>query len=79
MAAKKTVAKSTTAKEPTGKRPVVEQAAVEREIVDEVRKLLEPMSLEVLGHVESAAMCCRNGTVAIVKIDRDKMAAKPGR
>jgi hypothetical protein len=44
--------------------------AINKALIAEVTKLVEPLNLEVLGHVESEALCCRNGTVALVKIDR---------
>lgn len=47
-----------------------ERFKINRKLVDEVRGLLKNhKQLEVIGHIDSAATCCRNGTVAIVKID----------
>lgn len=47
---------------------------VNRAIVKEVRKLLKPLPVDVIGHIEGEALCCRNGTVAMVKIDRSDPA-----
>lgn len=78
MATKKTAAPRAAAKKSAEKRPVLEQAEVNRSLVEEVRKLLKPHAIEVLGHIESKTLCCRNGTVAIVKIDRETLVTKPG-
>ncbi len=37
--------------------------------VAHLRKLLKNTPTDVLGHIDSAALCCRVGTVAIVKVD----------
>jgi hypothetical protein len=50
-----------------------ERFAIDRKLVAEVRQLLQNQKeLEVIGHIDSAAVCCRNGTVAIVKIDKGR-------
>jgi hypothetical protein len=50
-----------------------ERYKIDRSLVDEVRTLLKDhKQLEVIGHIDSAATCCRNGTVAIVKIDKGR-------
>ncbi len=48
----------------------VARAKLNAELVEEVRGLLKGTQLEVLGQLDSQALCCGNGTVAIVKIDR---------
>jgi hypothetical protein len=76
MAAKKTGTKGTGTTSATSEISAQEKAAISQELVAEVRKLLEPMQLEVIGHIEGSAMCCRNGTVALVKVDRASLPAK---
>ncbi len=44
-------------------------ARIGKRAVAELRKLLRETPHEVLGHIESPAICCRVGTVAIVKVD----------
>lgn len=61
MAAKKKSSKGTRA---STKSPAVEAA-----LVKELERLVRPLNLDVLGHVRGSALCCRNGTVALVKID----------
>lgn len=58
---------------------------VNRKLVANLRKLAKDLPIEVLGHVEAAALCCRSGTVALVKVEdrvtnpapSAKKAAKP--
>lgn len=50
---------------------------VNRKLVTEMKKLLKPLPIEVIGHIESEAYCCRNGTVALVKIDQSKVLPAP--
>ena len=47
-----------------------ERGEINQRLVAEVRRLLKPLPLEVIGHIDSQAMCCRNGTVAVVKIEK---------
>ena len=54
-----------------------ERHEINQKLVGEVKRLLEPLPLEVIGHVDSAAMCCRNGTVAMVKIDGSEVINPP--
>lgn len=44
-------------------------AKISKRAVEQLRKLLKDTPHEVLGHIESSAICCRVGTVAIVKVD----------
>lgn len=47
-----------------------ERFKINHQLVEEVRDLLKNhKQLEVIGHIDSVATCCRSGTVAIVKID----------
>jgi hypothetical protein len=43
--------------------------AANQRLVAQLRKLVKDLPVEVLGHVDAPALCCRSGTVAIVKID----------
>ncbi|MGH9160627.1 MAG: hypothetical protein ACRD2X_11680, partial [Vicinamibacteraceae bacterium] len=57
---------------------IYERAEVGERVVDQVRKMLEKQPVEVLGHLDLAAVCCRAGTVAIVKLDLDQIVNPPG-
>jgi hypothetical protein len=46
-----------------------ERRKINQRLVGEVRRLLKPLPLQVIGHIDSQATCCRNGTVALVKIE----------
>lgn len=62
-----------------GKKAVVgakKSPEVDQRLVAELKDLLTPLKIDVLGHVQSEALCCRNGTVAIVKIDRGDPAPR---
>jgi Mn-containing catalase len=48
----------------------VERAEITHALVNEVRRMLKDVPVEVLGHIESVAECCSGGTVALVKIDK---------
>jgi hypothetical protein len=45
------------------------KAADNKRIVTQLKKLVKNLPIEVLGHVDAPALCCRSGTVALVKID----------
>ncbi len=47
-----------------------DRAKISNEIVEHLRGLVKNLPVEVLGHIEARGVCCGNGTVAIVKIDR---------
>jgi hypothetical protein len=50
---------------------VTKKPGVSRRLVAELKALLKDQKgIEVLGHIESPALCCSGGTVAVVKIDR---------
>ena len=40
-------------------------------LVKQLKALVKDLPIDVLGHIEAPALCCRAGTVAIVKIDRE--------
>jgi hypothetical protein len=46
-------------------------------LVKELKVLVKDLPVDVLGHLEAPALCCRAGTVAIVKIDKGDPAPKP--
>lgn len=50
-----------------------ERADVNNAVLDKLKKLLKDIPVEVIGHIDSTASCCRNGTVALVEIDADKL------
>ncbi|HEX2061981.1 MAG TPA: hypothetical protein VHK90_14665 [Thermoanaerobaculia bacterium] len=50
------------------------KAADNKRVVTQLKKLVKTLPIEVLGHVDAPALCCRSGTVALVKID---MASNP--
>jgi hypothetical protein len=51
-----------------------------KKLVADLRKMVKDLPIEVLGHVDAAALCCRSGTVALVKVDKGDPAplAKKG-
>jgi hypothetical protein len=53
---------------------IYERAEIGEKAIHKLRQVLENKPLEILGHIDSAAYCCRNGTVAIVKVDLDEIA-----
>lgn len=40
-----------------------------KRIVADLKRLVKDLPIEVLGHVDAAALCCSSGTVALVKVD----------
>jgi hypothetical protein len=46
-----------------------QRAKVNKAAVAKLKKLLAGTPTEVLGHIDSLALCCHGGTVAIVKVD----------
>jgi hypothetical protein len=67
MAKKKKAAKSKSA---------VERARVNERLVKTLQDLLKDIPVEVIGHIDSTATCCANGTVALVEIDEDKIKSR---
>jgi hypothetical protein len=53
-----------------------ERARISEEAIKHLKTLVKDLPVEVLGHVEAAALCCGSGTVALVKIDRGDPAPK---
>lgn len=53
---------------------IYERAEIGERVIFKVRQLLKDMPVEVIGHMDSPAVCCGNGTVAIVKVDLDEVA-----
>ena len=53
---------------------IYERAEMGEKAVHKLREILGNEKLEVLGHLETAATCCRNGTVAIVRVDLDELS-----
>jgi hypothetical protein len=45
-----------------------------QELVNHLKKLVKDIPVEVLGHIEAHALCCGDGTVALVKIEAKKTA-----
>ena len=43
-----------------------------QELVNHLKTLVKDMPVEVLGHIEAHALCCGNGTVALVKVELEK-------
>ncbi len=52
---------------------IYERAEINEKAVYNLRQVLKNKPLEVIGHIDSLAYCCRNGTVAIVKVDLDEV------
>ena len=52
---------------------IYERAEIGEKAIFRLREKLGGEGLEVLGHLESLATCCRNGTVALVKINLDEV------
>lgn len=48
---------------------VAKPANTNQQVIANLRKLVKNLPVEVLGHVEAPALCCRSGTVALVKVD----------
>lgn len=52
---------------------IYERAEVGEKVVFRLREILKDQPLEVLGHMDTAALCCSGGTVAIVKVNLDEV------
>ena len=52
---------------------IYERADIAEKAVRRLQELLKDQPVEVDGHIKSLATCCRNGTVAVVKVDLDKL------
>ncbi|HEV2836296.1 MAG TPA: hypothetical protein VGW58_13305 [Pyrinomonadaceae bacterium] len=51
-----------------------------KKLIADLKKMVKDYPIEVLGLVDAAALCCRAGTVALVKVDKGDPApfAKKG-
>ena len=47
-----------------------------KKVISHLKKLVKDIPVEVLGHIDAPALCCRSGTVALVKVDRENPALK---
>lgn len=65
----------------TGKEPkkgsAIERARVNDRLVKKLQGLLKDIPVDVIGHIDSTATCCRNGTVALVEIDEARINPSP--
>jgi len=52
---------------------IYERAEVCERVVFKARDILKKVPIDVVGHLDAQALCCRNGTVALVKLDLDKV------
>lgn len=50
---------------------IYERAEVSERAIWKLREFIRDHPLEVIGHIDSTAACCGNGTVALVKVDLD--------
>ena len=55
---------------------IYERAEIGEKVVFRVRELLKDVPIDVIGHMDSTALCCGAGTVAIVHVDLDKVVKK---
>ena len=55
---------------------IYERAEISEKAIYRLREVLKDKPLDVIGHLDSAAYCCRNGTVALVKVDLDQVVKK---
>ncbi len=42
-------------------------------LVEKLKELVKDIPIDVIGHIDSAGLCCSDGTVAIVEIDADRL------
>jgi hypothetical protein len=57
---------------------IYERAEIGERVIFKIRELLKNVPIDVIGHLDLTAVCCRNGTVAIVKVDLDELATPKG-
>jgi hypothetical protein len=50
-----------------------ERAEVNHRLVEKLKELVKDIPVDVIGHIDSSATCCRDGTVALVEVDGDKL------
>jgi hypothetical protein len=53
--------------------------SVNEKLVRKLRRMLKDVPVEVLGHIDAQAVCCGNGTVALVRIEEGLPAARKKR
>ena len=53
---------------------IYERAEIGEKVIHRLRQKLGDERMEVLGHLDTMAICCRNGTVAVVRVDLDDVA-----
>jgi hypothetical protein len=56
---------------------IYERAEIGERVIFRVRELLRNLPIEVIGHQDVQAVCCGNGTVALVKLDLDQIQQPP--
>jgi hypothetical protein len=55
------------------KQTIYERAEIGEKAIYELRRVMKDKPVDVIGHIDSTAYCCGNGTVAIVKVDLDQV------
>lgn len=53
-----------------------ERSRVNEAVIQHLKTLVKGLPVEVLGHIEAAGLCCRSGTVALVKVDQGDPAPR---
>ena len=79
MATKKKSTRSSRASASKKGQTPAERAKITAKLMRDVRALLKPIPVDVLGHIETAATCCRNGTVALIKVEDRRINPSPKR
>ncbi len=52
---------------------IYQRAEIGEKVILKLREIIKEQPLEVLGHMDVAGLCCGNGTVAIVRVDLEKV------
>jgi hypothetical protein len=52
---------------------IYERAEIGEKAILKLREILKDRPVEVVGHLDLAGYCCGGGTVAIVKVDLEKV------
>ena len=58
---------------------IYERAEVGEKVIFELREFLKNKPVDVIGHLDSVALCCGVGTVAVVRVDLDQVKRPKGR
>ncbi|MFO1153066.1 MAG: hypothetical protein U1E42_05300 [Rhodospirillales bacterium] len=61
------------------KQTIYERAEIGEKVIFQLREMLKDAPVEVIGHLDSVAVCCSGGTVAIVKVDLDRVTTPRAR